>query len=116
VLSGRRFETTHEDVRVHRVERARGGEVTLSMSWRRRHQIELDPGGVPLSVGDLGAGSSTWPIPAELVLCPADLQALQALVGRDLSLVEHAVLAAQGTTVTRRVLASSQGVVLDLHG
>jgi hypothetical protein len=112
---GHRSETTHDDVRVHSVQRARGGAVTVRLSWQSRHRIELDPSGLPLGVGSEGSGTCAWAIPAALVPDDAALDRLQLLVGAGLSLVEHGEVQAVGTTVTRRVLASSQGVVLDLR-
>jgi hypothetical protein len=112
---GNRSETTHDDVRVHSVQRARGGGVTVRLSWQSRHCIELDPSGLPLGVGSEGSGTCAWAIPAALVPDDAALDRLQLLVGAGLSLVEHGEVQAVGTTVTRRVLASSQGVVLDLR-
>jgi hypothetical protein len=112
---GHRSETTHDHVHVHSVQRLRGGDLSVALSWRARYRIELDPSGLPLGVETQGAGSCSWDIPAALVLDDLALAQLQGLVGSDLSLVEHGLVQPAGTTVLRRVLASSQGVVLDLH-
>lgn len=112
---GHRFETAHEGVHVLGVDRLRGGDVALQLSWDERHQIELDDQGLPVSVASEGHGSCTWTLSGRLLPADAALQQLQDLVGCDLSLVEHGQVEPAGPRTTRRVLNASGGVVLDLH-
>lgn len=111
---GHRLETTHDGVRVRHVERARSG-LTMSLSWQARHHIELDLTGIPLSIESEGPGRASWVLPYPLVGRDVEFDALRDLVGSDLSLVEHALVEVTGLRITRRVLASRQGIVLDLH-
>jgi hypothetical protein len=115
VAVGNRSETTHDHVQVHSVQRLRGGDVRVALSWQARYRIELDPLGLPLGIEKQGRGSCAWTIPAALVMDGLGLEQLQGLIGSDLTLVEQALEQQGGTTVVRRVLASPQGVVLDLR-
>jgi hypothetical protein len=113
--AGHRSETSHEDVQVHSVRRLRGGDVSVVVSWRARHSIELDARGLPLGVANEGPGTRSWIVPAAVVPDERSLEQLRLHVDAGLSLVEHGRIGVAGTTVTRRVLASSQGILLDLR-
>jgi hypothetical protein len=113
---GHRYETTHDGVQVHGVERAPSGDLAMSLSWQSRHHIELDGEGVPLSVTDEGPGSTAWTLSGQQLPGDEELRVLQDLVGSELSLVEHGLVDVTGPRTTRRVLTSTNGVVLDLHG